>query len=155
MRPLGIDDFDAADDLIARGVAEGYLAQRSPEQLDQVFACGVGAFVEGRHLAGIGALLAYAAEARAGEIASLYTLTRFLGEGIGSHLIAALCARAHGAGLRRSSSPAPPPSAWPASSSATASAASAADEVPAEKWRDYDRRRRPRVRCLRRELAEG
>jgi N-acetylglutamate synthase-like GNAT family acetyltransferase len=93
VRPLGIDDFDAADDLIARGVAEGYLAQRSPEQLDRIFACGVGAFVEGRHLAGIGALLPYAAS-RAGEIASLYTLTRFLGEGIGSHLIAALCARA-------------------------------------------------------------
>jgi N-acetylglutamate synthase-like GNAT family acetyltransferase len=25
-------------------------------------------------------------------------------------------------------------------------------EVPEEKWRDYDPRRRPRVRCLRREL---
>jgi amino-acid N-acetyltransferase len=151
VRPLGIDDFDAADDLIARGVAEGYLAQRSPEQLDQVFACGVGAFVEGRHLAGIGALLAYP-EARAGEIASLYTLTRFLGEGIGSHLIAALCARAREQGCdfvfactttervagffeRHGFRRVPP------------------DELPAEKWHNYDRRRRPRVRCLRRELG--
>ena len=151
VRTLGIDDFDAADDLIARGVAEGYLAPRSPEQLDRVFACGVGAFVEGRHLAGIGALLSYPDE-RAGEIASLYTLTRFLGEGIGSHLIAALCERAKQRacefvfactttervagfferhGFRRVSF----------------------EDVPAAKWQDYDRRRRPRVRCLRRDLA--
>jgi N-acetylglutamate synthase-like GNAT family acetyltransferase len=153
VRALGIDDFDAADDLIARGVAEGYLAPRSPEQLDRVFACGVGAFVEGRHLAGIGALLPYPDE-HAGEIASLYTLTRFLGEGIGSHLIAALCERAKQQacefvfactttervagfferhGFRRVSF----------------------EDVPAAKWQDYDRRRRPRVRCLRRDLAAG
>ncbi|HVN37531.1 MAG TPA: GNAT family N-acetyltransferase [Myxococcota bacterium] len=153
VRSLGIDDFDAADDLIARGVAEGYLAPRSPEQLDQVFACGVGAFVEGRHLAGIGALLPYDSE-RAGEIASLYTLTRFLGEGIGSHLIAALCARACARGY-----------AFVFACTTTERVAGfferqgfrrvPPDEVPAEKWRDYDRRRRPRVRCLRRELSEG
>jgi amino-acid N-acetyltransferase len=151
VRPLGIDDFDAADDLIARGVAEGYLAQRSPEQLDHIFACGVGAFVEGRHLAGIGALLPYP-ELEAGEIASLYTLTRFLGEGIGSHLIAALCARARAQGY-----------AYVFACTTTERVARfferqgfrivSSEEVPAEKWRDYDRRRRPRVQCLRRELA--
>ena len=36
VRRLGIDDFDAAADLIARGVAEGYLAPRSPEQIERV-----------------------------------------------------------------------------------------------------------------------
>jgi len=151
VRPLGIDDFDAADDLIARGVAEGYLAPRSPEQLDAIFACGVGAFVEGRHLAGIGALLPYP-QARAGEIASLYTLTRFLGEGIGSHLIAALVARARAQGCD-----------FVFACTTTERVAGfferhgfrrvPSDAVPAEKWRDYDRRRRPRVRCLRRELT--
>jgi amino-acid N-acetyltransferase len=151
VRPLGIDDFDAADDLIARGVAEGYLATRSSEQLDEIFACGVGAFVEGRHLAGIGALLPYA-PARAGEIASLYTLTRFLGEGIGSHLIAALCARAKAQGHT-----------YVFACTTTERVAGfferhgfrrvGADDVPAEKWKDYDRRRRPLVRCLRRELT--
>lgn len=152
VRPLAIDDFDAADDLIARGVAEGYLAQRSPEQLDRIFACGVGAFVEGRHLAGIGALLPYP-QARAGEIASLYTLTRFLGEGIGSHLIAALCARARAQGCD-----------FVFACTTTERVAGfferqgfrrvVSDAVPAEKWRDYDRRRRPLVRCLRRDLGE-
>lgn len=153
VRPLGIDDFDAADDLIARGVAEGYLASRSPEQLDRVFACGVGAFVEGRYLAGIGALLPYP-QSRAGEIASLYTLTRFLGEGIGSHLIAALCARAEQQGYD-----------FVFACTTTERVAGfferhgfrrvPSDEVPAEKWRDYDRRRRPLVRCLRLELPRA
>jgi N-acetylglutamate synthase-like GNAT family acetyltransferase len=151
VRPLGIDDFDAADDLIARGVAEGYLAPRSPEQLDQVFACGVGAFVEGRHLAGIGALLPYP-QAKAGEIASLYTLTRFLGEGVGSHLITALCARAREQGCE-----------YVFACTTTERVAGfferqgfrrvASGALPADKWRDYDRRRRPRVRCLRRDLT--
>jgi len=67
VRRLGIDDFDAADDLIARGVAEGYLAPRSPEAVERVLANGFGAFVEGRHLAGIGALLHWE-QAKAAEI---------------------------------------------------------------------------------------
>ena len=76
----------AAAALIERGVEEGYLAPRSPEELDQILASGFGAFVEGRHLAGLGALLVDE-ENRVGEVASLYTLTRFLGEGIGGPLL--------------------------------------------------------------------
>ena len=66
VRRLGIDDYDAADDLVARGVAEGYLAPRSAGEIERVLANGFGAFVEGRHLAGIGALIVHPA-ARAGE----------------------------------------------------------------------------------------
>jgi N-acetylglutamate synthase-like GNAT family acetyltransferase len=150
VRRLGIDDFDAADDLIARGVAEGYLVSRSPRELDRVFANGYGAFVENRHLAGIGALLP-CAEVPAGEIVSLYTLTRFLGEGVGGHLVAALCEAARERGLD-----------YVFACTTTERVAGfferngfrrvGEDEVPEEKWRDYDPRRRPRVRCLRREL---
>ncbi len=86
VRRLGLDDYDATDPLIARGVAEGYLAPRTPEEVDRVLASGFGAFVEGSHLAGIGALLEHA-EPRAAEIVSLYTLTRFIGEGVGGHLV--------------------------------------------------------------------
>ena len=151
VRRLGIDDYDAAEDLIARGVSEGYLASRSAEELDRIFANGYGAFVEGRHLAGIGALLP-CVEVNAGEIASLYTLTRFLGEGVGGHLVSALCdaAREHGfdfvfactttervAGFFERNGFARVPE----------------DGIPEEKWRHYDPRRRPRVRCVRRELA--
>jgi amino-acid N-acetyltransferase len=150
VRQLGIDDFDAADDLIARGVAEGYLAPRSPQEIERVLTNGFGAFVEGRHLAGIGALVCYR-EAGVGEIASLYTLTRFLGEGIGAHLVAFACDRAREFGCRFVSA-------------VTTSEPVAgfferngfrrvpADEIPAEKWRDYDPVRLTRALCLRRDL---
>jgi hypothetical protein len=42
VRPLGIDDFDAADDPIARGVA-GLPGDALVGVLDVIFACGVGA----------------------------------------------------------------------------------------------------------------
>jgi amino-acid N-acetyltransferase len=150
VRRLGIDDFDAADDLIARGVAEGYLAPRAPEEIERVLTNGFGAFVEGRHLAGIGALLCWEG-AQSAEIASLYTLTRFLGEGIGGHLLAFAADRAREFGCR-------------SISAVTTSERVAgfferngfkrvsADEIPAEKWRGYDPERRARARCLRREL---
>jgi N-acetylglutamate synthase-like GNAT family acetyltransferase len=151
VRPLGIDDVAAASDLVARGVAEGYLAPRGESEIDGVLANGFGAFVERSHLAGIGALVPHP-ESGTGEIASLYTLTRFLGEGIGGHLVSALCrvARERGyscvfacttservAGLfeRNGFSRVGP------------------SQVPAEKWRDYDPARRERVLCLRREIA--
>ncbi len=88
VRRLTIDDFAAAHALVARGEAEGYLFPRSEDEQDAVLAQAFGAFVEGRHLAGIGALLRHGA---VGEIASLYTLTRFLGEGIGGLLVGGLC----------------------------------------------------------------
>jgi len=149
VRRLGIDDFDAANDLVSRGVAEGYLAERTDDDLDRVFANGFGAFVEGRHLAGIGALMPHP-ESGTAEIASLYTLTRFLGEGIGGHLVAALCDEAARRGV-----------AFVFACTTTERVAVffercgfrrvPADEIPPEKWRAYDPRRRPRVRCLRRD----
>ena len=137
-------------DLIARGVAEGYLAPRSPEAIERVLANAFGAFVEGRHLAGIGALLHWE-HARVAEIASLYTVTRFIGEGIGGHLVVFACSRALELGCR-------------AVTAVTTSDRVAsfferngfervpADVIPAEKWRDYDPERRARAVCLRRVL---
>jgi N-acetylglutamate synthase-like GNAT family acetyltransferase len=151
VRRLGIDDFDAAADLLGRGVEEGYLAPRSDEDVDQVLASGFGAFVEGTHLAGIGALLVDEASGMA-EIASLYTLTRFLGEGVGGHLVAYAVERAEALGLR-------------AVFGCTTSERVAAfflrqgfrdvpqEDVSAAKWRGYDAARRARVRCFRRELT--
>ncbi|MEE2678913.1 MAG: GNAT family N-acetyltransferase [Myxococcota bacterium] len=150
VRRLGLDDYDAADPLIARGVAEGYLAPRAPEEVDRVLANGFGAFLEGSHLAGIGALLEHP-DAGAAEIVSLYTLTRFLGEGVGGHLVRFALDRARERGF------------------AYVFACTTADrvvsfferngfrkagfeEVPAAKWRDYAPERRARVRCLRVDL---
>jgi N-acetylglutamate synthase-like GNAT family acetyltransferase len=150
VRPLALDDFDAAADLVARGESEGYLAQRTPEQLDRIFAHGYGAFVEGRHLAGIGALLPYDA-ANAGEIASLYALTRFLGEGIGGHITRALARAARQQGRE-----------FVFACTTTERVAGFferqgftrvdGDQIPDEKWASYDPRRRPRVRSLRLDL---
>jgi len=151
VRRLSLDEFDAADRLIQRGVAEGYLVARTPEQLEDILANAFGVFVEGRYLAGLGALLPHPASA-SGEISSLYTLTRFLGAGVGGHLVsfALECAAESGFayvfacttservvefferhGFRRASH----------------------EEIPAEKWSGYPAERRARVHCLRRDLA--
>ena len=146
VRGLGLDDFSAADALISRGVEEGYLAPRDRAQRDEVLAQASGAFVEGRSLAGVGALLRCG---QAGEIACLYTLTRFLGEGVGGHLVEALCERS----LTRGDT------ALFACTTHTRSAAFferngfervAPDLLPDEKWRGYDAGRRERLICLRR-----
>jgi amino-acid N-acetyltransferase len=151
VRRLGIDDFDAAHDLIQRGVEEGFLVARSAEEIDAILASAFGAFVEGRHLAGIGALLP-GSEQRSGEIASLYTLTRFLGEGVGGSLIGFACSRA--CELRLSY-------VYACTTSERVGAfferngfrRVAQEGIPDTKWRDYDPERRARVRCYRRELS--
>ncbi|MDJ0849418.1 MAG: GNAT family N-acetyltransferase [Myxococcota bacterium] len=150
VRRLGIDDYDQADHLIARGVKEGYLAPRSPEEIERVLAAGFGAFVEGHHLAGIGALLEHTKE-RAGEIVSLYTLTRFLGEGVGGHLVRFAIQRAREHGLDY---------LFACTTSERVVgffereglARVGPEVVPASKWRDYDPERRARVCCLRVDL---
>ncbi len=150
VRALGVDDFDAAFDLIQRGVEEGYLAARKDAEVNEVLSNAFGAFVEGRHLAGIAALLRHA-QAGAGEIVSLYTLTRFLGEGIGGHLMRFAAERAREIGLsflfacttservglffeRHGFHPA------------------AQKEMPPEKWMNYDPTRLRQVRCYKRLL---
>jgi amino-acid N-acetyltransferase len=151
VRKLGLDDFDAASDLIARGTAEGYLAPRTQEQLDAVLASGFGAFVEAYHLAGIGALLVDE-PGGCGEVASLYTLTRFLGEGVGGHLVAHALARARERGLTF---------AYACTTSDGVGRffelhgfrPARPEEVPAAKWRGYDPERRARVRCYRLDLG--
>jgi amino-acid N-acetyltransferase len=150
VRRLTLDDFDAANDLVARGVSEGYLAPRAQEEVERVLASGFGAFVEGRHLAGIGALLHHPAGG-AGEIASLYTLTRFLGEGVGGHLVSFGVDQAREHGCRY---------VFACTTSDRVAefferegfARVAADAIPPEKWKGYDPERRARVVCLRRDL---
>jgi amino-acid N-acetyltransferase len=150
VRSLGLDDYDAAHDLIQRGVAEGYLAERGPDELDVLLAHAFGAFVEGRYLAGIGALLP-GDNGCSGELAGLYTLTRFLGEGVGYSLVAQALARARSRGYAY---------AFACTTSERVVAFFERNgfrlvghgEVPAAKWARYDPARRARVRCLRRDL---
>ena len=150
VRRLGIEDHDAAADLIARGTGEGFLAPRTDEQVDALLADGLGAFVNDQHLAGIGALRIPEGEC-AGEVASLYTLTRFAGGGVGADLVGFAQEQASKLGLafiyacttfdrvgtffeRQGFRRVEP------------------DEIPAEKWQGYDATRRARVLCYRRDL---
>jgi amino-acid N-acetyltransferase len=151
VRRLGLDDYDAGADLLERGVEEGFLVPRPADDLDRILACGFGAFVEGRYLAGIASLLPYPG-AEAGEIASLYAITRFLGEGVGMHLVAFALERARRLGLR---------SVFACTTSERVGtfftrqgfARVAPEELPASKWDDYDPERRARLLCFRREVA--
>jgi amino-acid N-acetyltransferase len=153
VRRLSLDEFDAADRLIRRGVEEGYLVERSPEQLEEILANAFGVFVEGRYLAGVGALLPHPGSS-CGEIGSLYTLTRFVGEGVGGHLVsfALECAAEMGFAY-----------VFACTTSERVQVfferqgfrVVGADDIPAEKWRGYPPDRRARVRCLRRDLHPG
>jgi N-acetylglutamate synthase-like GNAT family acetyltransferase len=150
VRRFGVDDYDAADDLIARGAAEGYLAPRTPEAVDRLLADGFGAFVEGRHLAGIGALRR-GPGAEAGEVASLYTLTRFEGEGVGTHLVGYAIARARELGLAYVYGCTTSPRVGAFFERLGFRPVEQAD-VPAEKWLSYDPERRRRLACYRHDL---
>ena len=153
VRPLGVDDFDAADDLIKRGVSEGFLLNRNEAAVDAVLAHGFGAFVEDRHLAGIGALLP-GGDGLSGEIASLYALTRFLGEGVGVSLAQWGVAEARRLGLTY---------VFACTTSDRVGQfftrlgfrEVTQDRVPDRRWLGYDPERRMQVRCFRMDLAES
>jgi GNAT superfamily N-acetyltransferase len=88
---LGIDDFYEVEKLMQRGEREGYLKGRTPQEIIQLLLHGYGARLGAAsgEMAGFCALLPYPAE-HAGEVAGLYTITRFQGEGIGGRLIATM-----------------------------------------------------------------
>ena len=150
VRPLSIDDYDMANDLIERGEADGFLAPRGPEARDDVLANGVGVFIEGRYLAGIGAMLPHPSE-NAAEIASLFALTRYIGEGAGGQIVRYAIERCRGEGLAY---------LFCCTTSERVQRffeglgfrPVSTDEVPREKWQDYDPLRIERVRCLRFDL---
>lgn len=152
VRRLGIDDYEAAASLVLLGVEEGFLAPRDTAETDRILAGGFGAFVEGRHLAGIGALLLYEGGA-VGEVACLYTLTRFVGEGVGPHLVSFACARARELGCRE---------VFACTTHQRVSEfflrqgfeEAEADALPQEKWRGYDPERRARLHCRLRRLPQ-
>ena len=151
VRSLGLDEFDAGCDLIRRGVSEGYLVQRSEAELEEVITNAFGVFVERRYLAGIGALLPHASE-NAGELASLYTLTRFAGEGVGGHLVrhALDAARAEGFAYVYACTTQPRVVRF---FEASGFAQVDPSRVPADKWLGYPEERRALVTCLRLDLA--
>ena len=85
---LSIDDFSEVERLLARGQAEGLLKPRTAAEAGELLLDGYGAWIGEHHLAGVGALRRNLyADVRAAEIAGLYAITRFKGEGIGKKLV--------------------------------------------------------------------
>ena len=150
VRKLGLDDFDSASDLISRGEADGFLVPRDTESRNVVLAHAVGLFIEGRYLAGIGAILPYAEE-RAVEVASLYALTRYVGEGAGGQIVryAIESAREDGLAFVFSCTTSEHVEAFFVRNGFRVVDA---DSVPKRKWENYDNTRRKSVRCLRFDL---
>jgi N-acetylglutamate synthase-like GNAT family acetyltransferase len=150
VRRLALDDYDPAHDLIARGEADGFLVPRGPEARDAVLAHGVGVFIEGQYLAGVGALLPYEQD-QALEVASLFALTRYIGEGAGGHIVRFAIEHARQQGLRY---------VFGCTTSDRVKTffenhgfrRVEADAVPKRKWDDYDPERRARLHCLRLDL---
>jgi len=150
VRRLALDEFAAAENLIQHGVEEGYLLSRSEREIEVTLTNGFGAFIEGRYLAGICALLPYP-EDGAGELSSIYALTRFLGEGVGAHLLrhAVECAQAEGLSYVFACTTSQRVEAFFLRSGFRSASQ---DELPASKWEHYDPDRLQDVRCLRRDL---
>jgi N-acetylglutamate synthase-like GNAT family acetyltransferase len=151
VRFLALDDFDAAEHLIMRGVEEGFLLDRSDRDLESALTNGFGAFVEGKYLAGIAALVPHP-KARAGEVASLYALTRFVGEGIGAHLLrfALRTAAERGYGYVFACTTSERVVAF---FSRMGFKEVSRDQLPDSKWLDYNSDRLEQLRCLRHDVG--
>jgi N-acetylglutamate synthase-like GNAT family acetyltransferase len=95
-----VDDFAQANALLDRGEREGFLLPRDAAERGRLLLGAYGAWFEGR-LAGIASLEtdAYRRQ-RAAEIVGLYTITRFVGEGVGVRVIEALVAAAEAASCK-------------------------------------------------------
>jgi N-acetylglutamate synthase-like GNAT family acetyltransferase len=149
VEPLRLDDFTQALTLLDRGEREGFLLPRTPRQRARVLLSAYGAWFEGHRLAGIAALEtdAYRKEKLA-EVVGLYTITRFLGEGVGVRILDALTAVATARGCV---------AMFACTSNARAAMfferngfwAVDPSELPARKWRG---RRRPLPECFWREI---
>ncbi len=153
VRPLVLNDFPRVEAVIRRGEREGYLLRRTDAELADILFSGYGAFIGGDHLAGVCGLLHEPyQEAKAGEIVSLYAMTRFKGEGVGVQLVARARRDARRLGLRFLFACTRRPGVvdffcrngfQPV----------AHERVPSTKWQGYDARRKADVIAVRLDLG--
>lgn len=144
--PLRVDEFEAVDRLLRQGQAEGYLRARSDGELARFLFTGFGARIAtSGHLAGVGGLETerYAAE-RAGEIVGLYAISRFVGEGVGRQVVAALLDHGASLGLDGVFAVTTTPQVV-AFFERCGFVPVPIDAVPPAKWAGYDAERRDRV----------
>jgi amino-acid N-acetyltransferase len=136
---LRVDDLPAVERLVAQGTADGLLRPRTRVEVARLAVGGLGARLVGSgHLAGIVSLDAGTYRDQGlGEVACLYTVSRFSGAGAGALLIDGLVRQATTVGLD-------------AVFAVTVSDAAGAfferkgfvevshDEIPPAKWAGYD-----------------
>ena len=98
---LGIEHYREAHRLLERGERDGFLLKRSEEEKTRLLVTGYGAWFGATHLSGVASLeIASYRRARVGEVAGLYTITRFQGEGVGVRIIEHLVQVGRSRGLR-------------------------------------------------------
>jgi N-acetylglutamate synthase-like GNAT family acetyltransferase len=153
VRPISIDDFEEVEALIIRAQNEGFLLSRNKEEIARLLPSCFGYRIGDEHLAGVASLLTepYRRD-HAGEITALYTLTRFQGGGVAAELINELVREARLRHLR-----------YLFACTTEQRAASLFQhmgfyrvepgEVPAAKWRGYDRKRIALLNIFRRDLV--
>jgi len=150
---LGIDDFHEVERLLQRAEQAGYLKPRTPPDMARLLLYGYGARLGPASMepAGFCALLPYPDD-NAAELAGLFTITRYQGEGVGGRLVEALVQEAHRQSLTY---------VFACTTQAGAQRLFirqgfqrvASEAVAAEKWHGYDSARRDQVAVYRRDLA--
>jgi N-acetylglutamate synthase-like GNAT family acetyltransferase len=150
---LGLDDFHEVERLLQRAAQAGYLKPRAPHDMARLLLHGYVARLGPASMepAGFCALLPYADD-QAAELAGLFTITRYQGEGVGGRLVEALVQEAHRQGLTY---------VFACTTQAGAQRLFvrqgfqhvAPEAVAAGKWLGYDPARRAQVAVYRRDLA--
>ncbi|MCU1372062.1 MAG: family N-acetyltransferase [Ilumatobacteraceae bacterium] len=146
---LRVDDLPAVERLVAQGTADGLLRPRTRTEVARLAVGGLGARVVGSgHLAGIVSLDADTYRDHGlGEVACLYTVSRFSGAGAGALLIDGLVEQAAAIGLA---------SVFAVTVSDAAAAFFARkgfvevahEEIPQAKWAGYDPARLEQARAF-------
>ncbi len=152
VKPIALEDFEEAEAMIQRGQDEGLLLLRNEDEIAAILPSCFGYRVADEHLAGICSLLTepYHRE-HAGELTALYTLTRFQGEGVGVELVHEVLKEAQARKLRY---------VFACTSEERAARffkrlkfrKVGPQDVPAAKWRHYNRDRIKRLSIFRIEL---
>jgi amino-acid N-acetyltransferase len=152
VKQIALEDFEEAEAMIRQGQNEGLLLLRTEDEIAQILPSCFGYRVADEHLAGICSLLTepYHRE-RAGELTALYTLTRFQGEGVGVDLVHEVLQEAQARKLHY---------VFACTSEERAARffkrlkfrKVTPQDVPAAKWRDYNRERIKRLSIFRIEL---
>ncbi len=155
VKPIALEDFEEAEAMIKRGQNEGLLLARTDEEIARILPSCFGYRVADEHLAGICSLLTepYRGE-RAGELTALYTLTRFQGEGVGVELVREVLKEARARKLRYVFACTSEERAARFFQRLKFRRVSPAD-VPAAKWRDYNRDRIKRLAIFRIDLSSA